>query len=170
FASQAAMNNIQTVFGFQRPGCDSGTAIPDFQLQGGTFLSTSRPLDYTLYIPDDPAGVDPQSIYGWISLDVSSGPVVGDFIFLTGHPSGLPRKISLESNAESDGFCHLDRMGQACLGPAEGLKYMCDTAGGSSGSFVMSRSTFAAIGLHDCGGCPNTATSSIPLAAALESL
>jgi lysyl endopeptidase len=37
------------------------------------------------------------------------------------------------------------------------LSYLCDTAGGSSGSPVLSRDTDKVIALHHFGGCPNSA-------------
>ena len=36
------------------------------------------------------------------------------------------------------------------------VSYYCDTAGGSSGSPVISRKTDKVIALHHFGGCPNS--------------
>jgi V8-like Glu-specific endopeptidase len=47
------------------------------------------------------------------------------------------------------------------------VAYLCDTAGGSSGSPVLSRTTNKVVALHHFGGCPNSGVRGDLLAAKL---
>ncbi len=157
FSSQSELNNIEFQFMYQLPGCNSGTAIPQLQLYGGTFLRTSSDYDYTLVIPTL-GGNDPQAVYGYIQVDPRV-PDIGEPMYIVGHPSGYPKKISLYSDqtADTGGVCRVQSVTEgSCWGVGPDVGYYCDTEGGSSGSVVLSRNTYKAIALHHCGGCLNT--------------
>jgi V8-like Glu-specific endopeptidase len=157
FDSQSGLDNIEFQFMYQRPGCNSGTAVPQLQLYGGTFLRTSSTYDYTLVIPNL-SGNDPQAVFGYIQVDPRV-PDIGEPMYIVGHPSGYPKKISLYSDqtADTGGVCRVQSVTEAsCWGSGPDVGYYCDTEGGSSGSVVLSRNTFKAIALHHCGGCLNT--------------
>lgn len=157
FASQSELNNVEFQFMYDRPGCGSGTATPQLQLYGGTFLRTSQTYDYTLVIPAL-NGNDPQAVYGYIQVDPRV-PEIGELMYIVGHPSGYPKKISLYSDQSADtgGVCRVQSVTEgSCWGSGPDVGYYCDTEGGSSGSVVLSRNTYKAIALHHCGGCLNT--------------
>lgn len=157
FASQSELNNIEFQFMYQTPNCGSGTATSQLQLYGGTFLRTSQTYDYTLVIPTLD-GNDPQAVFGYIQVDLRV-PEIGEQMYIVGHPSGYPKKISLYSDQSADtgGVCRVQSISEgSCWGTGPDVGYYCDTEGGSSGSVVLSRNTYKAIALHHCGGCLNT--------------
>jgi len=156
-SSQSELNNIEIQFMYQRPNCGSGAATYQLQLQGGQFLIASSAYDYCLYIPN--VGThDPQAQFGYIRVELAP-PVHGDQMYIVGHPNGNPKKISYYSthSADTGGVARVQSVNSgSCYGNGPDLGYYADTEGGSSGSPVLSAFTHKAIGLHHCGGCPNT--------------
>ncbi|GAB4368639.1 MAG: hypothetical protein Kow0062_01930 [Acidobacteriota bacterium] len=155
--SQSELNQIEFQFEYKRPACGSGTASAELQLQGGTLLEVDPGLDYALIMPEL-AGNDPQATYGYMQLETRL-PDIGELMYIPGHPSGDPKRLSIESTDSHDptGRCEVHSTDEpACTGgPVPDVGYYCDTEGGSSGSPVLSYETHRVIALHHCANCPN---------------
>ncbi len=155
--SQSELNQIEFQFEYKRPACGSGSAAVDLQLQGGTLLEADAGLDYALIMPEL-AGNDPQTTYGFMQWDVRL-PDIDELMYIPGHPSGDPKRLSVESTDSHDesGRCEVFSTSEpACTGgPVPDVGYYCDTEGGSSGSAVVSGVSHAVIALHHCANCPN---------------
>jgi hypothetical protein len=154
--SQTELDQIEFQFMYQKPGCGSGTATVELQLQGGTFIQDNADLDYCLLIPNLD-GNDPQSVYGYIQID-NRLPDIDERMYIVNHPSGQPKKLSLESTHAQDqtGYCEVYSTDEPpCAGGPGDIGYYCDTEGGSSGSPVLSAASNKAIALHHCADCPN---------------
>ncbi|RMG47131.1 MAG: hypothetical protein D6718_04400 [Acidobacteria bacterium] len=154
--SQSELDQIEFQFDYKRPACGSGAPTVDLQLQGGTLLEVDAPLDYALIMPDL-AGHDPQATYGFLQWDPRI-PDIDELIYIPGHPSGDPKRLSLESTHPQDqsGRCEVYSTDQpACTGGPPDIGYYCDTEGGSSGSPVISAATHRVVALHHCANCPN---------------
>ncbi|MDQ7087178.1 MAG: trypsin-like peptidase domain-containing protein [Acidobacteriota bacterium] len=155
--SQAELDQIEFQFEYKRPACGSGTASAELQLQGGTLLEVQAGLDYALILPDL-AGQDPQATYGFLQID-NRLPDIGEVMYIAHHPSGDPKRLSIESTDSHDpsGRCEVFSTTEpACTGgPVDDVGYYCDTEGGSSGSPVLSAVSHRVIALHHCASCPN---------------
>ncbi|NJN64984.1 MAG: hypothetical protein HC882_09000 [Acidobacteria bacterium] len=167
--SQAELEQIEFQFEFKRPGCGTGTASVELQLQGGTLLDVDAGLDYALIMPAL-AGHDPQATYGFMQLETRL-PDVGELMYIPGHPSGDPKRLSIESTDPNDpGLCDVHSVSEpACTGgPVPDVGYFCDTEGGSSGSPVLSYQTHKVIALHHCAACPNRGVPIVDVLASIE--
>ncbi|UCF68209.1 MAG: trypsin-like peptidase domain-containing protein [Acidobacteriota bacterium] len=154
--SQSELNQIEFQFDYKRPSCGSGSPTVDLQLQGGTLLELDAGLDYALIMPAL-AGNDPQSVYGFMQWDPRL-PDIDELMYIPGHPSGDPKRLSVESTHSQDesGRCEVYSTSQpACTGGPPDIGYYCDTEGGSSGSAVLSAVSHKVIALHHCANCPN---------------
>lgn len=156
-AGQSELDQIEFQFEYQRPGCDTGSAGVSLQLQGGTLLEANQPRDFALIMPAL-AGHDPQAVYGYMKWDIRL-PGIDERMYIPGHPSGDPKRLSLFSTDSHDqsGRCEVYSVSEpACQsgGPPD-VGYYCDTEGGSSGSPVLSAVTHNVIALHHCANCPN---------------
>ncbi|GEM_PF-1341683 len=169
--SQAELDTIEFQFLYQRPSCGAGSPTVDLQLQGGTLLEFEAGLDYALIMPAL-AGNDPQATYGFMKWDVRL-PDIDEVMYIPGHPSGDPKRLSLESTAPQDqsGRCEVFSVDEpACTGAAvPDIGYYCDTEGGSSGSPVISANSHAVIALHHCANCPNRGVPIIDVYNAIQS-
>ncbi len=156
--SQSELDTIEFQFEYKRSGCGSGETTVDLQLQGGTLLEVKPNLDYAMVMPEL-AGHDPQSVYGFMQWETRL-PDIDEFMFIPGHPSGDPKRLSIDSTDSHDesGRCEVFSTDQpACTSgaPVPDIGYYCDTEGGSSGSAVLSSETLKVIALHHCANCPN---------------
>ncbi len=154
--SQSELAQIEFQFEYKRPECGSGTPAVELQLQGGTLLEVNAGLDYALIMPAL-AGNDPQATYGFMQWETRL-PNVGELMYIPGHPSGDPKRLSIESTHPNDpGLCDVHSISEpTCTGgPVPEVGYYCDTEGGSSGSPVLSYETHKVIALHHCANCPN---------------
>ena len=109
-------------FGYERPGCSSGAAPTGMSVSGCTVLSTNSTYDNRLLrinttIPDN---YEPY-FAGW-----SRGLGPGSMAFAMGHPSGGPKKISIDGN----GMTRTDQFWQVSW--SEGM-----LEGGSSGGPIF---------------------------------
>ncbi len=156
FSDDEAARATEVQFGYECASCDGGPVHLPLKVNGAQVLTTDHTHDFTLFTVADPA-----AIAHLPALAVSSTPVgLHDRIFIPEHPGGTPLRIASASTAEPAG------LGTNCMvgddqSPGNGLNsdfgYMCDTAGGSSGSPVVSRETGYVVGIHHFGGCPNQA-------------
>jgi hypothetical protein len=155
--SQSELDDIEFQFEYKRPECGTGSADVELQLQGGTLLEMDAGLDYA-YIMPQLDGNDPQADYGFFQWETEL-PAIDEFMYIPGHPSGDPKRLSIESTHPEDqsGRCEVYSTDEpACTGgPVPDVGYFCDTEGGSSGSPVVSSETHRVIALHHCANCPN---------------
>lgn len=106
----------------------------------GSCNATPSTLDFTLCSVQG----DPASTYGWVTPDPN--PVTnGEGVYIVQHPDGRPHEITHGGGAD-------------VFVSGVNLYYdeTLDTQGGSSGSPVFRESDDKLIGLHHCGGCPNS--------------
>ncbi|MFB3852173.1 MAG: trypsin-like peptidase domain-containing protein, partial [Acidobacteriota bacterium] len=157
FDTQGELNRMEFQFMYEDPTCGGSGATVEYSFMGGTWLENDHNIDFTLI--QAPAGENPAATYGYLKWDLRV-PNIDEQIYITGHPSGRPKEISLLSTDASDqsGFAEIYSVTEApCVGGThQELGYMADTEGGNSGSPVIARSNNKAIGLHHCGGCPNS--------------
>lgn len=156
FTSNAEARVTEVQFGYECPWCSGGRPLTPIKVNGAKVLRTGFELDFTLFTVADPA-----KIAHLPALRISERPVgLHDKIYIPEHPGGKPLRIASASTSEPDG------LGSRCLVGDEkhrgrdwgtDFTYLCDTAGGSSGSPVISRETGKVVGIHHFGGCPNQA-------------
>jgi hypothetical protein len=155
--SQSELDTIEFQFEYKRSECGAGSTDVELQLQGGTLLEFDSGLDYALIMPEL-AGNDPQATYGYFQWETEL-PAIDELMYIPGHPSGDPKRLSIESTHAQDqsGRCEVYSTSEpACTGgPVPDVGYFCDTEGGSSGSPVVSGETHRIIALHHCANCPN---------------
>ncbi|OGF63607.1 MAG: hypothetical protein A2Y62_13415 [Candidatus Fischerbacteria bacterium RBG_13_37_8] len=151
--TQADVTNTEFQFMYQKPGCNFGDAVPELQLQGGTLLRSIYNYDYALVLPNLNSN-DPQAVYGFVQLEQRM-PMLGERIYIAGHPIGDPKKITIESDQSPDTgwLCRVQSLDEpGCWGVGPDIGYHCDTHQGSSGSPVVSGETHRAVALAHCGG------------------
>ena len=144
-AAEAA--NTDFIFNYQYTNCNgTGNSVSDLVATSATFIKTSAALDYTLVqLP-----VNPTSTYGYLSLS-SSPPVVGDRIYIVGHPGGRRKEITVvtDQGGDANGNAIINQI------TATGARYFADTEGGSSGSPVLDFNSNLVVAIHNTGGCTN---------------
>ncbi len=129
--------------------CDSWGGCPGSIWTGAlTYINDSANLDYALLKIDG----DPQLTYGYLQWRYDLVPV-GEEIFIPQHPNAWGKKISYSSDMDSGGTCEVvSNVETVCSGGSGDIGYWCDTAGGSSGSPVISTTDYLVVGLHHCKG------------------
>ena len=165
-ASQTGVQSTELRFEYQTTGCASGTAPYSGAVMGQSLLATNALYDYTLMTTSGDAGAIP-----CLSLD-PAGPTTGEEIYIAGHPSGGPKKLSIESTHTSDapsGLCHVNAFPYPGNGCDTDAGYYCDTTNGSSGSPVIARDNGQVVALHHFGGCLNSGGRSDRIVALLGS-
>lgn len=96
------------------------------------FFQTSKKLDYTIFTVVPVAGIEP------LALDGAVAPVVGDDVYVIGHPDGGAMRFPCSDGA----VVHIDP-------PV--VEYRADTLAGSSGAPVMLVATRALVAMHNFG-------------------
>ncbi|PHS09784.1 MAG: hypothetical protein COA88_04225 [Kordia sp.] len=144
-SSEAA--NTDFIFNYQYQNCNgTNPANSDVVASSSSFIKTNSTLDYTLVkLP-----VNPTAQYGYLSLS-SVAPVVGDRIYIVGHPGGRRKEITVNTNigGTADGYAQVNIVN------TNGIRYYADTEGGSSGSPVLKYNSNLVVAIHNTGGCPN---------------
>lgn len=86
--------NTVFTFLYQRAGCSTGTAPENMTVTGSTLLTTSPTYDCRLLRINNPIPVPFQPYFaGWNRTSSNA-----TFAFALGHPSGGPKKISIDNN------------------------------------------------------------------------
>jgi lysyl endopeptidase len=138
-------------FNYQCAKCGGYDVFKPTKVWGDQVVSTDHLLDYTLFSVDGFASVEK---FGYLTLDAAR-PAKGTELYVPQHPAGEPTRIA-GGKGEKAGNCAVDNADYTGYAAHSDVSYFCDTAGGSSGSPVLSRKTNKVVALHHFGGCPNS--------------
>ena len=153
--------NTDYEFMAEAPNCEDINSPLGFRgtvVSGATFIQSNLDLDYALL---QFTAASPVDTYGYLQVD-NRTTAVGEQVFIPQHPGGRAKELALFSTDphDPDGFCRVTSVSEpACTGSGGNLDlgYYADTEGGSSGSPVISMSSYKVIALHHCAVCPNRA-------------
>jgi hypothetical protein len=151
FTSTLDARNSEVWFNYECAVCGGFATLPPVKVSGDTVLATDAVLDFTLFTVRDFATI---RAYGYLSLDVRD-PAVGEELYIAQHPGGDPTVLAIDSDVDRGGNCRIRANAVDGYGHGTDVSYLCDTAGGSSGSPVLSRVSNKVVALHHFGGCPN---------------
>jgi V8-like Glu-specific endopeptidase len=132
-------------FNYQCAECDGYAVFRPTKVWLNQVVASDKTLDYTVF---SVTNFDEVVKYGYLELDVRRPPV-GEKLYVPQHPGGEPTRIAMTN-------CAVDNNAYEGYATDTDLSYHCDTAGGSSGSPVLSRETDKVVALHHFGGCPNS--------------
>ncbi|MBX9400816.1 trypsin-like peptidase domain-containing protein [Lysobacter sp. BMK333-48F3] len=135
-------------FNYQATTCAGTTSGTVTKVAGDQMLKTDQTLDYTLLTVKNAAAI---SGFGYLSLDVRK-PVVGEEMYISGHPATRMKELSVVSDRDGGGRCKIIDADADGYGTDTDAGYYCDTEGGNSGSPVLARSSHKAVALHHFGG------------------
>jgi hypothetical protein len=152
FTATADARNTEVWFNYECAVCGGYATLRPTKVWGDQVLATDSTLDYTLFSVQNFAAI--QS-YGYLSLDVRD-PARGEQLYIPQHPGGDPTVIAIESDQDRGGNCAVDDPAATGYAAGTDVAYYCDTAGGASGSPVLSRQSNKVVALHHFGGCPNS--------------
>jgi len=168
FSSQSGVDTVQARFNYQRTTCGGSTDATATNYAGGTFLKTNTVnkkgnkggLDYTLFTLQG----NPEATWGEITATTQAA-AIGDLIYFIQHPGGRQKEIGYWEDEAQTARCNVDAVNQTYSRSAAGSQtaYGCDSEGGSSGSPIISATTYRAVALHHFGGvssnpCLNSGT------------
>jgi hypothetical protein len=144
--------NTEVWFNYQCAACGGWEVFRSTKVWGDRVLATDDVLDFTVFTLEDFAAVQR---FGYLELDLRR-PTSEEVLYIPQHPGGDPTTIAMDSDEDRGGTCAVDDPSYEGYAKASDVSYFCDTAGGSSGSPVLSKSTDKVIALHHFGGCPNS--------------
>jgi hypothetical protein len=151
FADSAAADNTEVWFNYQCAVCKGSATVQPVKVWGARVLATDHVYDYTVFTVDDFAAVKG---FGYLTLDTKR-PAKGQELYVPQHPAGQPTRIA-GALGDKAGTCAVVDNAYDGYAADSDVAYYCDTAGGSSGSPVLSRATNRVVALHHFGGCPNS--------------
>jgi hypothetical protein len=151
FTSTLDARNTEVWFDYECAVCGGFPTLRPVKVRGDTVLATDATLDFTLFTLQDFASV---RSFGFLSLDPRD-PAAGEKLYIAEHPGGDPTVLAIDSDQDRGGNCRVGDPAADGYGPGTDVSYRCDTAGGSSGSPVLSRVSHKVVALHHFGGCPN---------------
>jgi lysyl endopeptidase len=138
-------------FNYACAKCGGFETLKPVKVWGDKVLATDHTYDFTLFTVGDFAKVEP---FKYLTLDTGR-PAKGQELYVPQHPAGEPMRIAGRLG-EKAGTCAVDNNSYNGYAQNSDVSYYCDTAGGSSGSPVLSRKTDKVVALHHFGGCPNS--------------
>lgn len=156
-ADQDDANNTDYEFMAEGLTCDTDCsgwfACPGIiEATSGELIATNETLDYTLVkLPENLT-----TTYGHLQLRPTL-PDIGERIYIPQHPGAFGKQLAVFDDQSQD-FCSLLSTDELpCTGGRKNrdIGYLCDTAGGSSGSPVLAHSDHLVVALHHCANCPN---------------
>jgi len=150
--SSADAYDTEVWFDYQCAECGGHAVFRSTKVWGDKVLSTNRDLDYTLFTVENFAQIQK---FGYLTIDTAR-PARGTEVYIPQHPGGDPGVIAMGSDKDNSGNCAVSDPLYDGYGKDTDVSYYCDTAGGSSGSPVISRTSDKVIALHHFGGCPNS--------------
>ncbi|WP_045744510.1 trypsin-like serine peptidase [Actinoplanes rectilineatus] len=150
-------------FNYQCATCGGYDVFKPTKVWGDKVLATDKVLDFTLFSVDGFASVEK---FGYLTLDTVR-PIKGQELYVPQHPAGEPTRIA-GGQGDKAGNCAVEDPAYTGYAAQSDVSYYCDTAGGSSGSPVLSRATNRVVALHHFGGCPNSGVRGDLLAAKLR--
>ena len=151
FTSTVDARNTEVWFNYECAVCGGFATLPPVKVTGDTVLATDATLDFTLFSVQNFAAV---RAFGYLSLDPRD-PAAGEQLYIPEHPGGEPTILAIASDQDRAGNCQVHDSAVDGYGHDTDIAYLCDTAGGSSGSPVLSRVSNRVVALHHFGGCPN---------------
>jgi hypothetical protein len=165
FDKSAAATDTEVWFNYQCKVCKGRDPYQPIKVWGAQVLATNHVFDFTLFTVADFASIQK---FGFLTLDTTR-PVKGQELYVPQHPAGEPTRIAgaLGDHAST---CAVSDNGYNGYAAGSDVAYYCDTAGGSSGSPVLSRKTNKVVALHHFGGCPNSGVRADLLNLKLKSL
>ncbi|HEY7273608.1 MAG TPA: serine protease [Actinoplanes sp.] len=162
FDNSADAYETEVWFNYQCATCRGYDTFRPTKVWGAKVLATNHVYDFTLFTVEDFAAVKK---FGYLTLDTTR-PAKGQELFVPQHPAGEPTRIA-GALGEKAGTCAVNDNAYDGYATDSDVSYYCDTAGGSSGSPVLSRKTGKVVALHHFGGCPNSGVRADLLAAKL---
>jgi lysyl endopeptidase len=150
--SSADAYDTEVWFDYQCAQCGGHAVFKPTKVWGGQVLSTYRDYDYTLFTVENFEKVQK---FGYLTIDPAR-PAKGTEVYIPQHPGGDPGVIAMTSDRDPRGNCAIADPAYDGYAADSDVSYHCDTAGGSSGSPVLSRASDKVVGLHHFGGCPNS--------------
>jgi lysyl endopeptidase len=151
FTTSADAYDTEVWFNYQCARCAGYDVYRPTKVWGDRVLATDHRYDFTLFTVDEFAKIRP---FGYLNLDLAR-PARGQELYIAEHPAGEPMRIA-GALGEKAGTCAVVDNAYDGYAPNSDVAYYCDTAGGSSGSPVLSRATNKVVALHHFGGCPNS--------------
>ena len=139
-------------FNYQCAQCGGHGVFKSTKVWGDRVLSTDRTLDYSLFTVENFARVQK---FGHLTIETAR-PKAGTEVYIPQHPGGDPTRIAMSSKEDKGGRCAVADPAYDGYAKDSDVSYQCDTAGGSSGSPVISRKSDKVIAIHHFGGCPNS--------------
>jgi lysyl endopeptidase len=165
FSTSAEAYDTEVWFNYQCAACGGYDTFQPTKVWGAKVLSTDHTYDYTLFTVSDFAKVQK---FGYLTFDTAR-PAKGQELYVPQHPAGEPTRIA-GSLGDAASTCVVADNAYTGYAANSDVAYYCDTAGGSSGSPVLSRTTNKVVALHHFGGCPNSGVRGDLLAAKLAKL
>lgn len=163
-STQAHASSTEFEFKARGASCSDKCESPlgcagDIRARSSTLILANPDLDYALVKLDINLSLE----YGYLTMR-ESGASMSDEIYIPQHPSGWGMRIAAKDDNGIGAITSLTMGGCA----VDQVAYNLDTRAGSSGSPVIATSDNTVVGLHHCGGCPNTAINSNKIVADLR--
>jgi hypothetical protein len=134
FDNSADAYDTEVWFNYQCAVCRGYDTFRPTKVWGAQVLATNHVYDFTLFTVEDFAAVKK---FGYLTLDTAR-PAKGQELFVPQHPAGEPTRIA-GALGEKAGTCAVTDNAYDGYATDSDVAYYCDTAGGSSGSPVLSR-------------------------------